>query len=188
MNTTIYKKLGTLQQRYKSVKDNVNQFGNFKYRNFEQMMDELKPLLNELGLIILTKETLAGGTEYMECTVTLIDVESGEQISTSSVSRIDTAYKGMSSAQASGATISYIRKYAAAALLAIGAGDDPDSFKPGTYEPNPEMMEKIRNAKDQKQLLSVWMSIDEKQRETFRVEFTKRKNELENMCVKDLRM
>lgn len=182
----IYQKLFRLQQEFKSKKDQINKFGNFKYRNFEQMMDDIKPMLKDLNLILVTKEQLVCGTDYMECIVTLIDLESGEDFATSSISKIDPAYKGMSCAQASGATISYLRKYAAAALLAIGAGEDPDSLpmnreetpkkKPTKAETISNIIEQVNAAVTYDELTELWNQIGRwKEDAQIKTAFTARK-------------
>ena len=90
---SIYKKLFELQQEFKSKKDSFNTFGKYSYRNAEAMLTTLKPMLNEKGLILIFKEELVNYS-FMKSTARLIEVETGEEISTECVTAIDLDLKG----------------------------------------------------------------------------------------------
>lgn len=183
----IYSKLGKLQSTFKSEKDNTNNFGGYKFRNVESMLRKLRPLLDELGLIITFSDVMTemGNEIVLETTISLIDTESGETFSTNSSVVVDTQMKGCQKSQASGASMTYNHKYSLMSLLAISdESEDPDN---GTLMVK-SYNERIASSKTITELLSVWSSLDEKQREFLKADFSKRKNELELMCVKDLRM
>lgn len=130
-NTTIYKKLADLQRDFTAPKDQYNNYGGYSYRNFEAMLDTLKPLLNMYGLVLTTTNKLAecGGHVYVQSICTLTDIETGESVSSDSYAREDDTRKGMSAAQITGGCVSYSAKYALGLLLSVGTGQkDADSM------------------------------------------------------------
>ena len=182
---TIYQKLMTLQQEFKAGKTERNNFANFNYRNIETMLDKLKPLLQREGLVITFDEDLMCDSMVMNCTVTLIDVETGEKFSTRSSVKADTKYKGMSDAQASGASVSYLRKYALGGLLALGAEDkDFDSMPPLKNEPVPspqyDPISQINMCHTIADLNAVWSTFTEQDKQNYKQFFTQRKNIIKN--------
>lgn len=159
---TIYQKLMKLQTEFKSGKNLRNEYAGFMYRKFENMMDELKPLLQREGLILFTDEMLVCGTDYMQITITLVDVETGEKIQNNSLVAIDLNMKGMNKSQASGAAVSYGRKYALGGLLALGAEEkDPDELpNGGKIQPN-EVISQINMCTSINQLVGLWNSLED---------------------------
>ena len=76
----IYKKLFELQQTYNSTKDNFNTFGKYSFRNVEQILAELKPILKPLNLIIVFNEEIVNGNnnDYIKFEAKLIEIETDE--------------------------------------------------------------------------------------------------------------
>lgn len=178
----IYKKLFDLQQSFKSVKDCRNNFGNYNYRNAEQMLSTLKPMLNEKGLVLLFKEELVD-CGYMKCTATLIDMVDGEKVETSSIAKIDTELKGMSYSQMSGCTISYLRKYTMGGLFSVDDGKDPDSLEPQqpkkTKEKYISIIDEINECNSKEELKALWTRLGNyTKNETIKKAFTERKEML----------
>ena len=68
-----------------------------------------------------------GDRYYIKATVTLFDVESGENISSSALAREDDSKKGMDASQVTGACSSYARKYALNGMFAIDDTKDADT-------------------------------------------------------------
>lgn len=133
----IYSKLFQLQQEFKSAKNQENKFGKYNFRNIEIMLSELKPLLNKLGLVITFNEEFINDG-FLKSTVSLIDTEDGETVSTNSICAIDSNVKGMSNSQATGCALTYSRKYSLQALLAIDDGkSDPDSMNGNDFNLKP---------------------------------------------------
>ena len=184
----IYKKLFELQQEFKSKKDNFNSFGKYSYRNAEAMLTTLKPMLNDKGLVLIFKEELVNDN-FMKSTARLIDIESNEEISTECVTAIDLDLKGMSSAQCTGATISYLRKYLMGGLFAIDEGKDADSMdttnfnKPKTTEDKiSDILNQIIKCQTIEELTALWKQIgDWSKNETIKIAFTSKKNRLKNI-------
>lgn len=185
---SIYKKLFELQQEFKSKKDSFNTFGKYSYRNAEAMLTTLKPMLNEKGLILIFKEELVNDS-FMKSTARLIEVETGEEISTECVTAIDLDLKGMSSAQSTGATISYLRKYLMGGLFAVDEGKDADSMdttnfnKPikKTEDKISDILNQISECQTIEELTDLWSRLKSwTNNETVKAAFTAKKQIIKN--------
>lgn len=133
-NKTTEKKRG-LQERLRAVqvalkapKNQYNAFGKYKYRSFENILEALKPLLDEQELTLTFSDKLvnAGDRYYFQTTAILKYKD--EWMECTSLAREDESRAGMSESQVSGATLSYVHKYCAGNLfLCDGSESDPDS-------------------------------------------------------------
>ena len=123
------KELFEIQQRLVSNKANFNEFGKFNYRSLENILADVKPLLNELRCTITFTDdmVLMGERYYVKSTVTL-ENESGEKKEAVAFAREDASRPGMSESQVTGTASSYARKYAICSLLAINEEQDPDGM------------------------------------------------------------
>lgn len=190
----IYKKLMTIQQEFKSSKNQTNTFGKYNFRNIEIMLSELKPLLNKLGLVITFNEEFINDG-FLKSTVSLIDTEDGEIVSTNSICAIDSNVKGMSNSQATGCALTYSRKYSLQALLAIDDGkSDPDSMNGNDFnlqtppKPKKTTEEKVQNILDEisntssiNELSELWNRIGNwSKNETIKSAFSAKKKLLKN--------
>jgi hypothetical protein len=120
-------KLKEIQQKLKAPKDQYNEFAEFDYRNAEDILQAVKPLIG-MDAAITTNYHVenVGERYYIVATVTLHD---GKQAwSASAPAREPESRKGMDVSQISGAAGSYARKYALAALFAIDNERDADSL------------------------------------------------------------
>lgn len=126
---SIYTKLMNVQNELKVPKNNTNTFGNYKFRNAEDILEALKPLLKKYNAtVIITDDVVTTGDRYyIKATVKFIDTETGETIETSALAREDETKKGMDSSQITGSTSSYARKYALNGLFAIDDTKDSDT-------------------------------------------------------------
>ena len=126
---SIYTKLMNVQNELKVPKNNKNTFGNYKFRNAEDILEALKPLLKKYNAtVIITDDVVTTGDRYyIKATVKFIDTETGETIETSALAREDETKKGMDSSQITGSTSSYARKYALNGLFAIDDTKDSDT-------------------------------------------------------------
>ena len=77
--TEIYRKLMNIQSALKAPKSQVNKFGNYNYRNCEDILEALKPLLkeNEAAITLSDKLVQIGDRDYIEAKATLIDIADG---------------------------------------------------------------------------------------------------------------
>lgn len=133
----IHEKLFNVQQALKAPKDQVNNFGNYKYRSCEQVLEALKPLLKENKMTVILSDTVKeiGGRVYIEATATAVDIENGESVFVTASAREEESKKGMDSSQISGAASSYARKYALSGLFAIDDNKDSDATNNGNEKP-----------------------------------------------------
>ena len=120
-------KLMRIQSKLKAPKGQLNSFGGYKYRSCEDILEAVKPLLAEedCTLTLSDEVKLIGDRYYIEATATL---RSGnEEIQVSAYAREEESKKGQDSAQITGATSSYARKYALNGLFCIDDTKDPDT-------------------------------------------------------------
>ena len=188
----IYKKLFQLQQTYNSTKDNFNTFGKYSFRNVEQILAELKPILQPLNLVIVFNEEIVNGNnnDYIKFEAKLIDVETDESVSNVSVCGIDTELKGMSKAQMTGACLTYGRKYCLGGLLGFSTGiADPDSMdntklnnKPKTTENKvSDILQQISECNTIDDLTDLWGKLKNwTKNETIKTAFTTKKQMIKN--------
>ena len=126
-------KLNKIQTELKAVKGQYNNFGKYRYRSCEDILESLKPLLEQYQTIVTISDDIEviGNRFYVKATARIFDVDSGEFIETTAYAREAENKKGMDSAQVTGSTSSYARKYALNGLLAIDDNKDPDHLNKG---------------------------------------------------------
>lgn len=127
----IHEKLACIQQALKAPKDQYNDFGNYKYRSCESILEAVKPLLKESKLVLTLTDSVEaiGNRVYIKATATLIDggVVPAESIAVSAFAREEETKKGMDASQVTGAASSYARKYALNGLFCIDDNKDSDA-------------------------------------------------------------
>ena len=123
----IKEKLIKIQSELKAPKGQFNKFGNYNYRNCEDILEALKPILKNVQAVITITDELVniGDRYYIKSTVTLSDLEG--EISTTSYAREEETKKGMDASQITGSASSYARKYALNGLFAIDDTKDADA-------------------------------------------------------------
>ena len=127
---TVYKKLLEVQQELKAPKNQRNTFGNYNYRNAEDILEAVKPILAKheatvnLSYKIIVKENL---WTYVEATATFVDIETGESTCTTGYAREAETKKGMDPSQITGSASSYAGKYALGGLFLIDDTKDADT-------------------------------------------------------------
>ena len=123
----MFEKLVNIQSKLKAPKSQLNKFGNYKYRNCEDILEALKPLLSETGLFLVINDdiTLIGDRFYVKATATVSD--GTNTISATAYAREAADKKGMDASQVTGAASSYARKYALNGLFCIDDTEDADS-------------------------------------------------------------
>jgi len=138
------KELLQIQAELKAPKNQFNSFGKYKYRNAEDILEAVKPLLLkydcELTLSDDIRET-SSGLIYVNCTAIL---RYGEEDSTmvQAQAGIDINRKGMDIAQSFGSSSSYARKYALSGLFLLDDTKDADATNTHEKEPAPTRAEK----------------------------------------------
>lgn len=130
MSKTIRERLSFLQKNLKVEKGQKNKFGGYSYRSSEDILEALKPLLEEDETVTVDEEMKILAAEgqvrfYKESTA--IFSKGMESISKKSQTREDDSQKGMSLGQLSGSVGSYGKKYALGNLFAIDDTKDADA-------------------------------------------------------------
>lgn len=136
---SIWSKLAAIQTALKVPKDQYNDHGKYNYRSGEDILEAVKPLAAAQGTLVLLTDALEqiGTRYYIRATVSLIDIETGEQVSVNAWAREQEERKGYDASQITGASSSYARKYALSALFAIGdSSNDPDATNTHGQAPN----------------------------------------------------
>jgi hypothetical protein len=125
----VYEKLLQIQSKLKVPKGQYNEFGKYKYRSCEDILEALKPLLAEVkAAVILNDEIVQVGERiYVKATASFIDIEDKQTITTTAYAREEETKKGMDGSQITGASSSYARKYALNGLFAIDDNKDSDA-------------------------------------------------------------
>ena len=126
---TIYEKLLAVQNELKAPKDKRNNFGGYNYRSCEGILEAVKPLLQEQGLMLTIKDEVVniGDRYYVRATVLLDDISSNGEIAITALAREEEAKKGMDASQITGTASSYARKYALNGLFLIDDTKDADT-------------------------------------------------------------
>ena len=122
------KELITIQSELKAPKTQVNNFGGYKYRKVEDILEAVKPLLakQKCTLIITDDIVMVGKRIYVKATATIRN-EKGEVEEATGWAREEESKKGMDASQITGASSSYARKYALNGLFAIDDNADSDT-------------------------------------------------------------
>ena len=125
-----------IQTKLKAPKSQFNKFGKYYYRNCEDILEAVKPLLAEEGCTLYIKDEIVNINDryYIKATVTLVDIETGQSIYTTAYAREEEVKKGMDSSQITGASSSYARKYALNGLFCIDDTKDSDTTNVGDKE------------------------------------------------------
>jgi len=122
--TSVQKLLSDIQQKLDCPKSQFNSFGKYNYRNCEDILQAVKPLLGEAFITINDDITVAGDRVYVKATAMI--VLGKETVSTTAFAREPLTKKGMDESQITGAASSYARKYALNGLLLIDDNKDAD--------------------------------------------------------------
>jgi len=119
------KELVKIQQELKAPKNQYNSFGKYKYRNCEDILEAVKPLLGDCSLTLSDQVKEVAGIPYVEATAQLT---CGDQVAqVSAQAGISINRKGMDISQSFGASSSYARKYALAGLFLLDDTKDADA-------------------------------------------------------------
>jgi hypothetical protein len=118
--------LSKIQKELKAPKSNVNDFGKYKYRSCEDILEAVKPLLPEGVSLLLADDIIQVGDRfYVKATATLTDDKGQVQVSAFAREPLDK--KGSDASQTTGAASSYARKYALNGLFCIDDTKDADA-------------------------------------------------------------
>lgn len=147
----------TIQSNLKAPKGQYNNFGKYKYRSCEDILESVKPLLSQhdCALVITDDIVMLGERIYVKATAKLIS--GSEHIESSAFAREEDTKKGMDSSQVTGAASSYARKYALNGLFCIDDTKDSDTTNTGQESSERDKaIKEAKSAKTMKELESVW--------------------------------
>ncbi|SBO18633.1 ERF family protein [Carnobacterium divergens] len=139
---TFTEKLITVQCDLKAPKGQRNDYGKYNYRSAEDIVNAVKPLNKEQGLLLTLsdKMILIGDRYYVEATATITDGETSQNYT--AYAREAAAKKGMDESQITGTASSYARKYALNGLYLIDDTKDADTNEYKQQENNVKKINK----------------------------------------------
>lgn len=126
-NQALVHRLIAVQSELKAPKSQYNSFGKYAYRNAEDILEAVKPLLAKNGLSMQISDSIheVAGMIYVQASVRVTD--GIEEVVTTAQAGIDPTRKGMDIAQSFGASSSYARKYALNGMFLIDDTKDADA-------------------------------------------------------------
>lgn len=143
----IYQKLEVIQKTLNAPKSQYNGFGKYHYRSCEDILGAVKPLLDGCALVVTDEIQMTGDRFYLVATAKLTDGK--ESVEAKGYAREDLTKKGMDSAQITGSTSSYARKYALNGLFAIDDSKDPDATNDHGKSGGPNHQQRQQPAQNQ---------------------------------------
>ena len=121
-------KLAEIQEAVKAPKNKNNNFGKYKYRNFEDICEAVKPVLAKYDADLTVSDSVENiGTRFYIVATATLSVD-GKNYQAKGYAREGESKTGMDVAQLTGACSSYARKYALCALFLIDGSDDFDEM------------------------------------------------------------
>ena len=132
----LWQKLQEVQTQIKVSKNNsfVTGKGNkqklVEYRGLDDILNELKPLLELTGLYMYQSDTIIQyeNKYFVEVTTTIIDTDTGESLANTSNAEIDYAAY-MNESQKTGSACTYARKKGLDEILGIAEDQDADDYE-----------------------------------------------------------
>lgn len=122
------KELIKIQSELKAPKNQFNNFGKYKYRSAEDILEAVKPLLAKNNCIMTISDSIqeVAGRFYVQATATITN-EDGQSVSVQAYAREADSKSGMDASQITGSCSSYARKYALNGLFLIDDTKDADT-------------------------------------------------------------
>jgi len=125
--SNLNKSLIKVQSELKAPKGQRNKFGNYNYRNAEDILEAVKPLLADNGLTMQISDSVQELAGMVVITATVTVTNGVDSVSSSAQAGVDPNRKGTDNAQSFGSSSSYARKYAMNGLLLIDDTKDADA-------------------------------------------------------------
>lgn len=139
-------KMVNIISKLQVAKNHQNKFGGYNYRNAEDILAGLKPLMVEYGIAVLIGDTIemVGDRYYVKATVKVYDTNDGSLLAENAAYAREAAMKkGMDEAQITGSASSYARKYALAGMFNLSPAADPDELEQGEEDRKPAVERKF---------------------------------------------
>ncbi len=143
----IYEKLSRIQCELRAPKNQFNNYGNYKYRSCEDVLEAVKPICQKYRTTLIISDSIkyTEGRFYVMATVELRDWDSDYKITNTAYAREADSKKGMDTSQVTGSTSTYARKYALNGLFCIDDTKDTDT---NHYEEEARNRQKEQQKKD----------------------------------------
>ncbi len=121
-------KLIEVQKLLKAPKNQYNSFGDYHFRSCEDILEAIKPLLAERGLLMTITDSveLIGDRYYIKATVKVTDGTQTYEVS--AYARESLERTKMDDPQLTGAASTYARKYALNGMYCIDDAKDADGL------------------------------------------------------------
>ena len=122
------KELIKIQSELKAPKNQFNNFGKYKYRSAEDILEAVKPLTAEQGCVLTLTDDIVciEGRFYVKATATISNSK-GQTVFVNGWAREEETKKGLDASQLTGSCSSYARKYALNGLFLIDDTKDADT-------------------------------------------------------------
>ena len=156
----MYKKLLEVQKKIGAIsKDSTNPFFKSKYFDINKLLDVVKPIMNEEGLLLLQPLSNIDGIASIKTII--IDVETGDTIEN------NTPLTQINDSQKMGSAITYFRRYSLQSLLGLQAEDD-DGNKASKKEEKGKSLKEVKESIEKGFAFLKYAMIDEaKMRENY---------------------
>lgn len=128
--------LTLIQSELKAPKSQVNSFGHYKYRNAEDIMQGVKPLLAKYGATLHIEEDWAEIQGRIVLVESVVYKDDSQEVIVKGHAPVS-QHKGMSDEQAWGTASSYATKYALSKLFLLDDSQDVDSMDNGNGNSRP---------------------------------------------------
>ena len=147
----LHEKLLAIQTKLKAPKGQYNSFGKYSYRSAEDILEAVKPLNAEQGVLLTITDEIREvcGRIYVVATATVSD--GTDELKVSAFAREPENKKGMDDSQITGATSSYARKYALNGLYAIDDNKDADTDEHKQQQDNAPKKQQAQKQQQQQQ-------------------------------------
>ena len=124
---SIHDKLSLIQTKFKTKKTRFNSFGKYYFRSAEDILEAIKPYLQEYKVTVtVNEEFIPGDVPVIKSIATIAD-KFDNAIHTAAIVGVDLNQKGMQVPQQYGSASSYGKKYALGNLFLIDDTQDSDA-------------------------------------------------------------
>ena len=140
--TNLQEALVAIQSEMKAPKSQFNEFGGYKFRSAEDILDAAKPFIKEHKCILLLSDEVIVLMDrfYIKAAASLS--RGSESITVHGYARETEHKKGMDEAQVTGSASSYARKYALNGLFCLSDVQDADSHDNREHQPQSRPQQK----------------------------------------------
>lgn len=118
-----------IQSNLNAPKNQKNTFGGYNFRSCEDILEAVKPLLNEVNCTLILSDDIVQVADriYVKATAVLTTSD-GKVYKNTAFARESLSKKGMDDSQVTGTASSYARKYALNGLFCIDDNKDADTL------------------------------------------------------------